>query len=303
MQRIEKTFIDPEFGIVILRKNVKSRAISIRVRGSEGREGGRISVTIPWNMQYQDGIGYLGKRRDWIREALKRQDLHIEEAENVGKAIRNISDGTCIKTLLSEIIFKQTTNPDSSKPRVAVNIKTIAVENPENTGRLWLSTEKHFTIKQVLFPETAPQQILKKILVEILREEAKILLLQKTELFAKQYGFKFRNLTIKHNLSNWGSCSRAGNINLNLNLMRLPEPLCDYVILHELCHLKEPNHGPRFHKLLEALCICNIKHLLDIGSIDAEKYRTRINVSEASTNNLQPIDEILSREISAWRLI
>ena len=45
-----------------------------------------------------------------------------------------------------------------------------------------------------------------------------------------------------------------GNINLNLRLVTLPEELRDYVMLHELCHLKEMNHGARFHALLESVC-------------------------------------------------
>ena len=54
--------------------------------------------------------------------------------------------------------------------------------------------------------------------------------------------------------SNWGSCSSKGNINLNLNLMRVPQELQDYVMLHELCHLKYLNHSPQFHALLESVC-------------------------------------------------
>lgn len=130
-------------------------------------------------------------------------------------------------------------------------------------------------------------------------------------------------MTIKHNSSNWGSCSRAGNINLNLNLIRLPEPLCDYVLLHELCHLKEPNHGPRFHALLERLCLSNIRHLIDLGSPDAMKYRAWIDNLDASDSSVSstsssffllfkpsssrpsmtPLNEVLSREISKWRLL
>lgn len=52
----ERAYKDPEFGIVILRKNARSRAISIRVRGSGNRYGSRISVTVPWGVSYQDGI-------------------------------------------------------------------------------------------------------------------------------------------------------------------------------------------------------------------------------------------------------
>ena len=71
---------------------------------------------------------------------------------------------------------------------------------------------------------------------------------------AAEHGFSYNSVRIKHNVSNWGSCSSKGNINLNLNLMRVPEELRDYVMLHELCHLRHMNHGPEFHALLESLC-------------------------------------------------
>ena len=101
----ERAYKDPEFGIVILRKNARSRAISIRVRGSGNRYGSRISVTVPWGVSYQDGISYMEKRRDWIREALKRQDLKADNAELGGTAVGEIVDGTCVKTLVSKILF------------------------------------------------------------------------------------------------------------------------------------------------------------------------------------------------------
>ena len=72
-------------------------------------------------------------------------------------------------------------------------------------------------------------------------------------MFADRYGFRYNRVTIKHNTSNWGSCSRKGNINLNLNLMRVPVPLRDYILLHELTHLHHPDHGTGFHEELERL--------------------------------------------------
>lgn len=90
--------------------------------------------------------------------------------------------------------------------------------------------------------------------VESLRAAAKAFLPSRVEELASAHGFEYAAVRIKHNVSNWGSCSVKGNINLNLNLMRLPEDLRDYVILHELCHLKYMNHGPQFHALLESLC-------------------------------------------------
>ena len=90
--------------------------------------------------------------------------------------------------------------------------------------------------------------------VEAMRLEAKRILPQRLAELAGKYSFEYNQVRIKHNVSNWGSCSRKGNINLNLNLVRVPEDLRDYVILHELCHLRHPNHGPDFHALLESLC-------------------------------------------------
>ncbi len=90
--------------------------------------------------------------------------------------------------------------------------------------------------------------------VKQLRAEAKAYLPGRLKELAELNGFQYNQLRIKHNVSNWGSCSVKGNINLNLNLMRLPAELRDYVMLHELCHLKHMNHGPEFHALLESVC-------------------------------------------------
>ena len=90
--------------------------------------------------------------------------------------------------------------------------------------------------------------------VERLRIQAKAALPPRLAELAALHGFTYNTVRIKHNVSNWGSCSELGNINLNLNLMRVPEHLRDYVMLHELCHLRYMNHGTEFHALLEEVC-------------------------------------------------
>lgn len=375
----------------MVRKNSRSRSISIRVRASEGRTGCRISVTVPYSRTLQDGIDYLNTRRDWVREALRKQEKVNASAQ--------IHDGFVMRTLLSQIVFRPSGEvspvlPSDAAPagKLSFRIRTSVIDNLQDSGRLWLSLDNptHIRIIEVpagfqlptlaqvndgvipscaasvvkpssvsgevsgffghasdvqgqgfcdkatgpvspsahsgsgfSAPNVIPQKALRDVLVELLREEAKILLPQKLSYFSDQYGFHFHKVTIKHNSSNWGSCSRAGNINLNLNLIRLPEPLCDYVLLHELCHLKEPNHGPRFHALLERLCLSNIRHLIDLGSPDAMKYRAWIDNIDASDSSaastssssfrlfkpsssrpsMTPLNEVLSREISKWRLL
>jgi predicted metal-dependent hydrolase len=70
---------------------------------------------------------------------------------------------------------------------------------------------------------------------------------------AAKHRFAFKAVYIKNLKSKWGSCSSQGNINLNLHLMRLPDHLIDYIILHELCHTRQMNHGPEFWKLLNTI--------------------------------------------------
>ena len=100
-----------------------------------------------------------------------------------------------------------------------------------------------------------PRRVLKETPeVAELRKAAKAYLPGRLRELAALHGFTVNQVRIKHNVSNWGSCSVKGNINLNLNLMRLPSELQDYVMLHELCHLRYMNHGAEFHALLENVC-------------------------------------------------
>ncbi len=99
-----------------------------------------------------------------------------------------------------------------------------------------------------------PSEDVRSAAVEKWRKEAKAVLPPRLRELAAKYGFAINRVFVKHNVSNWGSCSSHGNINLNLNLVRLPQSLRDYVMLHELCHLRYMNHGPQFHALLASLC-------------------------------------------------
>jgi predicted metal-dependent hydrolase len=71
---------------------------------------------------------------------------------------------------------------------------------------------------------------------------------------ASLHGFTYTSIKISRSKSRWGACSTRKNINLSLFLMQLPAYLIDYVILHELCHTKEMNHGPQFWALMDSVC-------------------------------------------------
>lgn len=71
------------------------------------------------------------------------------------------------------------------------------------------------------------------------------------EYFNKQYGFGYNKIFIRNQKTRWGSCSSRKNLNFNYKLLFLPARLRDYVIVHEICHLKELNHSHKFWYLVE----------------------------------------------------
>ncbi|MBN1360858.1 MAG: DUF45 domain-containing protein [Sedimentisphaerales bacterium] len=70
---------------------------------------------------------------------------------------------------------------------------------------------------------------------------------------ATAHGFTYNQVFVKSQKTLWGSCSSRNNINLNVNLVRLPDELRDYVLVHELVHTRHRHHGPAFWKALDAI--------------------------------------------------
>jgi predicted metal-dependent hydrolase len=83
-----------------------------------------------------------------------------------------------------------------------------------------------------------------------LKNQALALAKIKVEKFNAAYGFQYNKISIRNQKTRWGSCSKKGNLNYNYKIIHLPEDLADYIIVHELCHLKEFNHSKNFWDLV-----------------------------------------------------
>ncbi len=83
-----------------------------------------------------------------------------------------------------------------------------------------------------------------------LKEHARAMVARRLDKYAEFYGFKYGSVAIRNQKTRWGSCSSKGNLNFNYKILLLPQRHADYIIVHELCHLKEFNHGKRFWNLV-----------------------------------------------------
>src|SRR5438874_5433775 len=88
--------------------------------------------------------------------------------------------------------------------------------------------------------ETEGRRAARELVAMLIEEEAPAL------------GVEVKRVQIRDQRSRWGSCSTLGNLSFNWRLVLAPFEVLDYVVVHELCHLREPNHSRKFWKLVEA---------------------------------------------------
>ncbi|MBI2053729.1 MAG: M48 family metallopeptidase [Candidatus Staskawiczbacteria bacterium] len=103
------------------------------------------------------------------------------------------------------------------------------------------------------------------------RETAKRFVENRLKHFNSFYGFKINRVVIKNQSARWGSCSEKGNLNFSYKIIYLRPALADYLIAHELCHLKELNHSKRFWDLVK-------KTIPDCVEINKELRRTHVKL-------------------------
>ncbi|MEQ8197071.1 MAG: SprT family zinc-dependent metalloprotease [Clostridiaceae bacterium] len=99
--------------------------------------------------------------------------------------------------------------------------------------------------------ESDKEKAINEIIANWYKKIAKAYLSHMVQEKARVLGFNINNIRIKDVETIWGSCSSKGNINLNYRLIMMPERIISYVIIHELCHLKEMNHSKKFWTLVE----------------------------------------------------
>lgn len=213
---------------------------------------------------------------------------------------------------IGEVLLKKSTRCRRISIRVHP-VKGVTLSMPYRVpyavGILFLKAKRQWVLDTVArqrerkkdVQTVSPQEI------EGLRRRAKAELPPRLATLAARYGFTFERVAIKHNSTNWGSCSTKNNINLNLNIMRLPYVLQDYILLHELCHLRHHDHGQAFHLLLEHVLTDNMMRLMEempgnMSPADTALISDLARKAEVSKARY-PLDYVMTRAIKQFRLI
>ncbi|MFC1963586.1 M48 family metallopeptidase [Chloroflexota bacterium] len=102
------------------------------------------------------------------------------------------------------------------------------------------------------------------------RTQAGELIREKADKISAHLGVRYNRLIIRGQRARWGSCSQKGNLSFNWRLAMAPEPVIDYVIIHELAHLKEMNHSKKFWELVAKHCTQWRKHKRWLKEHEAE---------------------------------
>ena len=218
VEEIVLSELDPNFKIsCLIRKSNRARRINLRIRSKE-----KAVLTLPRWTSYREGLSFLSNQKKWLEQKIKTFPVTQKLSEY-------FIEGGQIWINKSPIFLSWSVNN---------NRKKVFSEVLEDALQLDLPTTD--TIENYLF----------KFLRELARENLKSRLFT----LAAKAELNCENVRIGNQRSRWGSCSARSTISLNWRLILLPYEIADYVIFHELAHLKPLNHSLQFWEYLEYIC-------------------------------------------------
>lgn len=127
---------------------------------------------------------------------------------------------------------------------------TVRVADASNAG---VRFDEAMRELQVSLPASASEQQLKDRVQGWLQSEAKRVFAERLAIYAEKLGVSFKSFSLSSASTQWGSCTADGRIRLNWRLMHFALPNIDYVVAHELSHLREMNHGPQFWATVQSV--------------------------------------------------
>jgi predicted metal-dependent hydrolase len=205
---------DKEFGKITIRRSPKATQVRVRVAPD-----GTLRASLPMHAPILLVKHLLRTSRDELRRVLEqsKSEYTYENGMQIGKS----------HTLIVQHINNQAFSVTRHGQQIIVK---LPIESQLNS------------------PAIARE--IRDTIISALRIEAKSYLPKRLAYLSDKYGLLYARVRFSHASGRWGSCSSNGTISLNIALMKLPFELIDYVIIHELSHTKQMNHGPVFWSLV-----------------------------------------------------
>ncbi|MEW8359706.1 MAG: SprT family zinc-dependent metalloprotease [Candidatus Thiodiazotropha sp.] len=211
------------------------------------------------NLEFYQGNGFIA---EVIRtNRIKTATVKVDEGKVSVVIPKNLSDSR-IKELVTnktrwireKILIHRQSAPSKPKEYVSGESFTYLGRN----YRLKVETGKTKSVKLkngkliVTIPKKSPEKI-QDALTQWYREHAEQKLREKSERYSKLIGIQPKSISIKTFKSRWGSCHSNGDVQFNWKIIIAPNRIVDYVVVHEICHMKQHNHSPKFWKCVEKI--------------------------------------------------
>ncbi len=132
-------------------------------------------------------------------------------------------------------------------------VVSVPWQMSENTAEKFLREKSQWILGKLKYFKNRKSSLPPATRADYLKYKklAKEIVEKKLQYFNQFYNFKIGRISIRNQKTRWGSCSKSGNLNFSYRIIYLPENLCDYIIVHELCHIGELNHSKKFWALVQ----------------------------------------------------
>lgn len=201
---------------VIRGKRIKTSEIIIE-------KGGKVVIRTPPGKPQEEIEKIIRSKAEWI---LKKQQEY--------------------KRRPHQVIARPTFKPDSTLPYLGKNYPLYVMGGRSQDRLRFVNGEFLLTAKS----KSPPEKVARKLYQEWLMKSAMPVMRESVKFYANRLGVKPQGIAVKDLKGRWGSATRSGTINLNLNLLKAPQDVIDYIVLHELCHFEVKDHSHHFWDLL-----------------------------------------------------
>jgi predicted metal-dependent hydrolase len=219
-----------DIGKVYVTRKASVRNLKIVIKPLKG-----VQVIIPAFMTMENALRFVEEKIPWI----KKSQMKLKKLEH---GITVFDEHTVFKTNNHMLILDKHQKP---------TLKTVI-----SLGEIRVTFPDYADIR-----DSRIQKVIRKAVHKAWLIEAKVYLPQRLQLLSNINGLHYSGVTIRDNKTRWGSCSGDNRISLNIHLMRLPQHLCDYIILHELCHTVHKHHQKAFWVFLNQLTVGKAREL------------------------------------------